>query len=88
VLVHSKNFVKTCTVACGRVLSSSPLQVIGSRYLAAFGKNYSYHQNIKFTQVLKYLTYVRKMLGSNPDGKNNFSGRWFSCLNLETGEVG
>jgi hypothetical protein len=34
---HSANCVKTYTMACRRVLSSVPLQLIGSRHLVAFG---------------------------------------------------
>jgi hypothetical protein len=46
VIVHSANCVETYTVACGRVLSSAPLQLTGSRPLVAFG-NRAYELNVK-----------------------------------------
>jgi hypothetical protein len=39
VAVHSANCVKTYTVACRRVLSGAPLQLMGSRPLVDLARN-------------------------------------------------
>jgi hypothetical protein len=48
--VHSANRVRTYTVACGRVLSSAPLQLMVSRPLVAFG-NETYKLELQTRQL-------------------------------------
>jgi hypothetical protein len=56
--VHSANCVKTWTVACRRVLSNAPLQIIGSRVIVTF-ENETYELNFtNYDYKYNYTMYI------------------------------